>query len=286
MKFTKIQAAGNDYILVETGKVNSDWSKTAVAMLDRHYGIGADGLLLLMPSKTADFKMRIFNADGSESEACGNGLRCMVRYYIDNSATGESAGEVLVETMAGIRKATVTRTGNNTVNIRTGMGAPEFSEKDIPVTITENREKIVDINNMLSYSLYIDGSEYRLNLVSMGNPHAVYFYDGPVSDFPLSQIGQDVERDKIFPRRTNFEVARVLDRQRIEARIWERGVGETLASGSGSCAITVTAHMLGSVDDEVDIGMPGGTLKVEWDGAGEVFLSGPAQTVFSGEWPD
>jgi diaminopimelate epimerase len=286
MKFTKMHGGGNDFILIETGDMQRNWPKIATAMCDRHYGIGADGLLLLMPSGVADFRMRVFNADGSEADACGNGLRCMIKHYIDNAKADSINREISVETMAGIRKVRLYKSMGKITEIQTDMGEPKFGEKDIPVTLGERRGDIVDIKLMITCTITVDGKELQLNLVSVGNPHAVYFYQEPVADFPLSQLGPKVEVYEIFPRGVNFEVARVLNRQQIEARVWERGVGETLACGSGACAITVAAQLHGYVDNKVDIKLPGGILEVEWDGAGDVFLSGPAETVFTGEWPD
>lgn len=283
MKFTKIQAAGNDYVLVETGDTRRDWSKAAVTMLDRHYGIGADGLLLMLPSDITDFQMRIFNADGSEASACGNGLRCMVKYFADKELADSEMREISVETVSGVRKATVSKAGGRVTRIRTGMGAPAFGKSDIPVAIGQG--DYVDIKSMITHSITVNGTELPLSILSMGNPQAVYFSRDPVTDFPLSRLGPEVENHKIFPERVNFEAARVLSRQQIEARVWERGVGETLASGSGACAVTVAARLHGYIDNKVDIKMPGGILEVEWDGAGEVFISGPADTVFTGEWP-
>jgi len=284
MKFTKMQGAGNDFVLVEAGDMQRDWAKVAEAMCDRHYGIGADGLLLLLPSDVADFRMRMFNPDGSESDACGNGLRCLVKYFMDGGLASSVVQEVSVETVAGVRRAEVYGAAGRTTEVKTWMGAPKFGEKDIPAVIEPDRGNIVDIKSMLTCSITLDGRELPLSLVSMGNPHAVCFCQGPVSDFPLLQLGPKVEQHKLFPKGVNFEVIRVLDRQRIEARVWERGVGETLACGSGACAITVAARKYGYIDNKVDIKLPGGILEVEWDGVGEVFLSGPAETVFSGEW--
>jgi len=284
MNFTKLQAAGNDFVLVETSQMQRDWSQLAIAMCDRHFGIGADGLLLLLPSDTADFRMRVFNPDGFEAEACGNGLRCLAEYVVDKgllSRKFEEAGEILVETMAGIRRIKLRKARGKLIKIQVGMGVPKFGAEDIPVVIGQGA---VDIKSMLSYRITIAGKELLLNLVSMGNPHAVYFWQRPVSDFPLSRLGPEVERHKIFPNRTNFEVANVISRQQIEARVWERGVGETLACGSGACAVAVAAQRHGYIDNKVDIKLPGGILGVEWDGVGEVFLSGPAEIVFTGEW--
>ncbi len=286
MKFTKMQGAGNDFILVETNDMQRDWAQLAVDMCDRHYGIGADGLLLLLPSDVADFQMRIFNTDGSEAEACGNGLRCLVKYLVDKGLANPGAQEISIETATGIRRVKIYKTEGKVTKVKPGMGKPEFSGKDIPVVLEQGGGDIIDIKSMLKYSINVDGRELRLNLVSVGNPHAVYFSQESVSNFPLSQLGPKVEKNKIFPNGVNFEVARVLDRQQIEARVWERGVGETLACGSGACAITVAAQLHGHIDNKVEIKLPGGILEVEWDGVGEVFLSGPAETVFTGEWPN
>jgi len=166
------------------------------------------------------------------------------------------------------------------------MGEPKFGADDIPVAIKQSEGNIVDIKSMLSYPVSVDGTDLLLNPVSMGNPHAVYFWLHPVDDFPLSQLGPKVEHLAIFPNRVNFEVARVMSRQQIQARVWERGVGETLACGSGACAIAAAAQMHGYIDNKVDIKLPGGVLQVEWNGTGELLLSGPAEIVFSGEWPD
>jgi len=286
MNFTKLQGAGNDFVLVETSDLWHNWSPLATAMCDRHFGIGADGLLLLLTSNTADFRMRVFDPDGSEAEACGNGIRCLVKYVLEKGLISTGADQVLIETVAGIRKVKLYREGGKLVKVQAGMGKPVFQAKDIPVLLQGRKDNVVDIKSMLGYPVAVDGTNLLLNLVSMGNPHAVYFWQQPVSDFPLSRLGPKVENLAIFPNRVNFEVARVVNRQQIEARVWERGVGETLACGSGACAITVAAQLYGYIDNKVDIKLPGGTLGVEWDGGGEVFLSGPAEIVFSGEWPD
>lgn len=285
MYFTKMQGAGNDFIIIDTRNMKRDGSRLAKAMCDRHFGIGADGLLLFSNSKVADFRMRIFNADGSEAGACGNGLRCMVKYFLDKGVSGSRAQEITVETVEGVRRARVHKAKNKIPEIQVNMGKPKFSEKDIPVKI-KYRENLVDIKSMLIYSAKVGGKLLHLNLASMGNPHAVHFCHSSVSEFPLSRIGHKVEKLDIFPNGVNFEIARVLDRQHIESRVWERGVGETLACGTGACATTIAARLHGYIDNKVDIKVPGGTLGVEWDGVKEVFLSGPAETVFTGEWPD
>jgi len=223
----------------------------------------------------------MFNPDGGEAEACGNGLRCLAKYIIDKKLLPQS--QIKIETMAGIRAVGFNKTGKS-VEIQTSMGVPKFGAGDIPVEIKPGSRKLVDIKSMLGYTVVIDSKELQLNLVSMGNPHAVCFCKQPVAKFLLSQIGPKVEHLAIFPRRTNFEVVNVVNRGQIDARVWERGAGETLACGSGAGAIAVAAQKYGFVDNKVDIALPGGVLKVEWDGVREVFLSGPAEKVFTGVW--
>jgi len=285
MNFTKMQGAGNDFILVEVSNVDRDWSQMAITMCDRHFGIGGDGLVVVSPSDRADLRMREFNADGSEAEACGNGLRCVAKYAAERGLIDARAYQVSVETMSGIRKAKLYKPAGKVTGIQVSMGKPEFGAKDIPVLVELSQSEIPDIKPILDYPITVDGKELLLNFVSMGNPHAVCFWQQPVSDFSLSQLGPAVEQHRLFPNRVNFEVANVINRQRIEARVWERGVGETLACGSGACAVAVIAQIRGYVSNRVDIKLPGGTLSVEWDGIGEVLLNGPAEVVFSGEWP-
>ena len=285
MDFTKMQGAANDFVLVESN-TQREWSRLAIAMCDRHLGIGADSLLLLVPSDKADFGMRIFDADGSEAEACGNGIRCLARYVFEKGKISPAVDEISVETIAGIRKIRFEKKGGKLLKIWANMGKPEFRADKIPVAINPEEGETVDIKSMLSYKVTVNGTDLTLNLVSMGNPHAVHFCREPVSEFLLSRIGPQVENLPIFPNRINFEVARVIGRQHIEARVWERGVGETLACGSGACAITVASKLLGYTEHKVDIKLPGGILDAEWNGAGEVILGGPTETVFTGKWPD
>ncbi|MFC2013026.1 diaminopimelate epimerase [Chloroflexota bacterium] len=284
--FTKVQGAGNDFILVEAGNMQRDWSQLAVAMCNRRFGVGADGLLLLAPSEAADFRMRVFNPDGSDGEACGNGLRCLVKYVMEQKRAGTDVKEVTIETAAGARRRFDTDgLRRDTAEIQVNMGMPQLEAGDIPMVMEAGKGQIVDIK-LIKYPVIVDGEELWLHLVSMGNPHAVYFQDKPVADFPLDRIAPQVNDMKIFPNGANFEVVRVMDRSRVEARVWERGVGETLACGSGACAIAVATQLCGYVDRKVAVEYPGGTLTVVWDGAGEVLLSGPTETVFTGEWPE
>ncbi|MCH8864966.1 MAG: diaminopimelate epimerase [Chloroflexi bacterium] len=286
MEFIKMHGAGNDFVLVKTDDAERDWASLAVSMCDRHFGIGSDGLLLVMPSTKADCRMRMFDPDGSEAEACGNGIRCVGRFIYDQGMVKPEVNTVTVETLAGIRKLELFKEAGKLTGLQAGMGKPRFAADEIPVTISGDRENTVYIKNMLRYSVTVAGMNLPLNLVSMGNPHAVYFLEQPVADFPLSEIGPKVEHLDIFPKRANFEIARVISRNEIEVRVWERGVGETLACGSGACAVAVAAQLYDYADRSLDIRLPGGTLQLEWDGVGEVLCRGPAENVFEGEWPE
>ena len=284
MKFTKMQAAGNDFVVIAAGNESHDWSQMAVTMCDRHYGIGADSLLLVLPSASGDFFMRTFDADGSEAEACGNGIRCLAMYAYQKGINGRRANRAVVETVCGIREVELVRNGGNVVNLRAGMGEPELAAEQIPVQLGPGSP--VRKNGILHCSMSVGGVELGLNLVSMGNPHAVHFSETPVQEFPMADIGPLVENLPIFPNRVNFEVVRILERGDFEARVWERGVGETLACGTGACATLVAARLLGYADDDAIIRLPGGELGVSWDGHGEVYLSGPAVTIYEGNWPE
>jgi diaminopimelate epimerase len=230
--------------------------------------------------------MRTFDADGSEAETCGNGIRCLARYLLEKGLVSPDAGEVTIETVAALNHVRFERRGGRVNKFWANMGKPRLAAAQIPVDLKAGKGKAVDIKSMISYKVTVDGIDLTLNLVSMGNPHAVHFTPQPVAGFTLSRIGPLVENLPIFPNRVNFEVARVLDNKRLEARVWERGVGETLACGSGACAITVASKLLGYTESKVDIRLPGGVLNAEWNGNGEVVLGGPAEVVFEGKWPD
>jgi len=275
-----MQAAGNDFVVMDAKEVSPDWPTLAQAMCHRRFGIGADGLIFVMPSKRADFEMRIINADGSEAEACGNGIRCFARYVSERGLALAGKEELRLGTLAGISRARLFYTSGKLIKIQVSMGKPILSPAKIPVNASAKDDIILD------FPLAVNGHELRLGFASMGNPHAVLFTDQAVADFPLSEIGPKVENHPMFPKRINFEVARVFSPRTVEARVWERGVGETLACGTGACAITVVGQKKGLLDNHVDVMLPGGTLEVEWDGKGEVMLSGPAEPVFTGEWPD
>jgi len=286
MKFTKLQGAGNDFVLVESTDANKEWRQSAIDMCDRHYGIGSDGLLVLLPSEIGDVRMRVFNTDGSEAETCGNGLRCVARYIIEKGMVNPASNQILIETISGLNKVNLPKNARGLPRIQVNMGIPRLKADEIGIAVAPDNGQKLDINPTLRYLTNIEGQDILLNFVSMGNPHAIYFAQQPVADFPLSQIGPKVEKLAIAHRGLNFEIARVINRGQIEVRVWEKGVGETLACGSGSCATAVAAQLNDYIDNNVDIILPGGTLHVEWDGTGDILLSGPAEIVFTGEWPD
>ncbi len=261
--FAKMQASGNDFILIDGVGMERDWSELAKVMCRRRFGIGADGLISVLPSEVADFGMRMFNPDGSEAEVCGNGLRCFAKYVMESRLVPTQ--QLKVETIAGIRTVKADLDGGIVVKVQVAMGVPQHTFS----TVINVEDKGLEVTG-----------------VSMGNLHAVCFLKEPVADFPLLEVGPKVEHYPSFPQRINFEIANIVSRHEIGARVWERGAGETLSCGSGACAIAAAARWGGLVDSEVDIILPGGTVAMRWDGIGEIILSGPAETVFSGEWRD
>ena len=292
MKFSKLQGTGNDFILVDAraGLTGTNLERLARAICDRHFGVGADGLMLVENSTITDLKMRLFNSDGSEAEVSGNGLRCFAKFAIENGLVGRTSSAAQgneslgIETLAGIRQVKAYLLGNRVDRADVNMGLPRFKPEEIPVRV--NVDVPIAPAPILNCPLPLNGRELTVCLLSVGNPHAVAFVSTAVADFPLSEIGPKVENHPLFPQRTNFEVARVLSRNEIEARVWERGVGETMACGSGACAIAVAARLLGFTGVRVDIMLDGGSLTVSWDGAGDILLSGPVEEVFTGEWPE
>lgn len=278
MKFTKMHGAGNDFLLVE-GHEDRDWAVLSVQMCERHFGAGADGVILVLPSAKADVRMRLFNADGSEAEVSGNGVRCLVRYVVERGLVAPGNGVVTIEAIHAVLEAGLAMDGPSVRSMRLSMGSPRFEPKEVPVA-AKMGPPVIDL------PIDVDGERIAVTCLSMGNPHAVTFIEGPVAEYPLDTVGPKVENHPAFPARVNFGVGRLVGRDRMELRVWERGCGETLACGSGSCAAMVAARLKGLVGDVVDITQPGGKLRVEWDGSGEVFLGGDAQAVFEGDWPD
>ena len=284
MKFTKMHGTGNDYVYIDARGVEADWPELSRAMSDRHFGIGSDGLILILDSDVADARMRMFNADGSEGEMCGNGIRCFAKYAIERDIVSPRSNGLAVETLAGVRNIVPTYSEDRISGARVSMGTPILAPEEIPVSLHDGHA--FGVGPVLNYKFTMDGLDLPLSFVSMGNPHAVAFIEQPVDEFPLHTIGPKVEHHSIFPRRVNFEIVNVTGPGKLTARVWERGSGETMACGTGACAIAVAARLNGLCQDAVDITLPGGTLRIEWDGRGEVFMEGPAVEVFSGEWQD
>ena len=286
MKFTKMHGAGNDYLYIDArdhDDFSTDWSQLSRSMSDRHFGVGSDGIILIEDSGIADLKMRMFNAAGSESEMCGNGIRCFAKYAIDRGLATPGAGGIEVETLAGIRTVVPIYDGDRITGARVAMGEPLLESGDVPVILDPASGYLK--GPVTGYPLAVDSLELSLSFVSMGNPHAITFIDQPVGEFPLHTIGPMVEHHSIFPNRVNFETVNITGPGAMTARVWERGSGETMACGTGACAIAVAARLLGIADGRVDITLPGGTLSIDWDGEGEVYLEGPAEEIFSGKWP-
>ncbi len=266
LKFTKMQGTGNDFILVDGIQQKVDHLKKHARFLcDRRFGIGADQLLLILPSEKADFKMQIFNADGSEVEMCGNGIRCFAKYLRDH---GNTAREVIhVETPAGIITPSI---HGDTVSV--DMGVPILTGPDIPVNME---------GEVIAEPIQLDGEKYIMSCVSMGNPHCVIKVED-VDAFPVEKVGPKFEAHPLFPKRINVEFVQILNHEEIRMRVWERGAGETLSCGTGACASTVAAALNQWTGRNVRVHLKGGDLNVEWHENDRVTLSGPAEEVFSG----
>ena len=278
MKFTKMHGAGNDYVYVNGYVQSLDWPVISEKISNRHKGIGADGLIVAASSKIADLKMRMFNADGSEGEMCGNGIRCLVAFAMSEGLVDSNANVISVETGAGVLDVRPTF-GNSGMNGATvDMGEPILRPSVIPVDLTDESFPVVD------YPLEVNGRKFLMTFVSMGNPHAVTFIEEDVSNFPLEDIGPVVENHKMFPNKVNFEVVNVVSETHLKVRVWERGSGITMACGTGACAVVVAAHMKGLVGDQVNIELPGGMLGINWSGKGSILMEGPVEEVYRGQW--
>ena len=285
MKFTKMHGAGNDYIFIDARSLQADWQALSQAMSDRHFGVGGDGIILILQSQVAHLKMRMFNADGSEGEMCGNGIRCFAKYAIERSIARPDGTGLRVETLAGIRTVEPVMEGKVVVRARVAMGTPRLEPDQVPVVLDSTAPEKVG-GAVVNYPMQVDGTSLKLSFVSMGNPHAIAFIPEPVDGFPLHAVGPKVEHHPMFPRRVNFEIVNVEGDGKLTSRVWERGSGETMACGSGASAIAVASRLLGFTGSSVDITLPGGILKVDWDGRGQVYLEGDAVEVFEGEWRD
>lgn len=274
MKFTKMHGLGNDYVYVNCfeEKIENP-SETAKFVSDRHFGVGSDGLIMINPSEKADFEMEMYNADGSRGEMCGNGIRCVAKYVYDYGLTDKT--RISVETLGGIKYLDLTVKNGKAELIKVDMGKPVLEARDIP--IVSAKERVID------EPLVVNQVEYRMTGVSMGNPHIVIFTED-VKGLNLEKKGPEFENHERFPNRVNTEFARVIDRKTVEMRVWERGSGETLACGTGACAVAVAAILNGLTEDSVTVRLLGGDLFIEWDKkADKVYMTGPATVVFDGE---
>lgn len=274
LSFTKLVGTGNDFLLVDCMREGLEEPGEAARMLcDRRFGAGADGLLLLLPTEKATVRMRMFNPDGSEAEACGNGLRCLVKYAFDHGHV--KSPDLEVETAAGVRRAEIRAVDGVVGSVRVGMGRPLTKPAEIPVQ--------AEGDQALSVTVEAAGRPVTGTAVSMGNPHFVVFVPD-VDAVEVETLGPALETHPIFPRRTNVEFVQVCSSTAVRQRTWERGAGETLACGSGACAACVAGSLLGKTERRVTVSLRGGELDVDWTDLGEVFLEGPAQELFTGLW--
>ena len=275
MLFTKMHGISNDYVYVNGFKetVNNP-GDVAVRVSNRHTGIGSDGLVLILPSETCDFRMRMFNSDGSEAEMCGNASRCVGKYVYDNGLTDKT--RVSLETKAGVKILNLHLGTDGKVNtVTVDMGEPVLTPRLVPV--------VSNLPQVVGQPIQVLGTDYKFTAVSMGNPHAVVFLDESVENFPLEKVGPSFENHGFFPNRTNTEFVNVIDRQTLRMRVWERGAGETMACGTGACATAVAAILNGLSERKVTVRLNGGDLLIEWDEvSNHVFMTGGATTVFSG----
>lgn len=274
MEFTKMQGCGNDYVYVNgfENKIDNP-NKLSEIVSDRHFGIGSDGLIVINPSEKANFKMSMYNADGSEGKMCGNGIRCVAKYVYDNKMTDKTT--ITVETLSGIKTLELNVKNDKVETVKVNMGTPILLPKYVPVV--SDKDKVVD------EPIVIDDKEYRITCVSMGNPHAITFIEN-TDDLEIETIGPKFENNPIFPDRVNTEFIQVLDRNTVKMRVWERGSGETFACGTGACATVVACVLNGLTDDKVTVKLLGGDLFIEYNREeNTVYMTGPAKVSFTGK---
>jgi diaminopimelate epimerase len=290
MKFTKMQGLGNDYVYVSLfdQPAPRDPARLAITISDRHFGVGGDGLILIGPSERADARMRMFNADGSESEMCGNGVRCVAKYLYDHKIAQKS--RVTIETGRGVLTLDIEAAGGKARRVRVDMGIPILDASKIPTTIPQSPVVDFPLSRVfrVSEAAWEGASERpdQITCVSMGNPHAV-LYCTDVERIPLERVGPEIEHAACFPRRINVHFVQVINRDEVKIRTWERGSGITLACGTGACAVCVAGVLTGKSGRKLLAHLPGGDLDLDWpaDDA-SVFMTGPAEEVFNGEWPE
>ena len=273
--FSKWHGLGNDFVIVNGFKEKIDnYPQMAIQVCDRHTGVGADGLVVVLPSKVADFEMRIFNSDGSEAEMCGNVTRCIARYVYENGLTDKT--KVTLETKAGIIRPELIFSNGRLQTIKVDMGEPRLMRSAIPMLGDESQQVVNEV-------LTVNGVEYAITCVSMGNPHCIIFVDD-IASTDLALIGPMIETHPIFPRKTNVEFVQVLDKQKVRMRVWERGAGITMACGTGACATLVAGVLNGKIDRQAVVELDGGELVIEWGSDNHIYMSGPAVEVFRGEY--
>lgn len=274
MKFTKMQGLGNDYVYVNCFKETiENPPEMAKKVSNRNFGIGSDGLIMINPSDVADFEMEMYNADGSRSEMCGNGIRCVGKYVYDYGLTEKE--HISVETLAGIKYLDLTVEDGKVKLVKVDMGNPELVPANIPI--------VADGDRVIDEPINVNGTEYRMTGVSMGNPHAVVYVED-VKGLDIEKIGPAFENHERFPNRVNTEFVKVLDQNTVEMRVWERGSGETMACGTGACAVAVACILNGLTEDKVTVKLLGGDLQIEWDKeADKIYMTGPAEVSFDGE---
>jgi len=274
--FTKLHGLGNDYHFIDASKYSiADPAELSRRMSHRHLGAGSDGIILVQPSDTHDFAMRIFNADGSEAETCGNGIRCFAKYVYERGMTTKT--DFVIDTLAGPNRVTLNVVEGKVATVRSNMGTPRFDRVDIPMLGAKGR--------VLEEPLNVFGVEYKITCANVGNPHAVVFVED-ATKVPLAEVGPLIENHPAFPKRTNVEFVHVLDRHNIVMRIWERGSGITMASGSGSCGSALASMITGRVEKRVNVHLVYGALTIEWADDGCVYQEGPATEAYTGEWPE
>lgn len=276
MKFTKMHGIGNDYVYVNCFEQEvKDPEAVSRFVSDRHTGVGSDGLILIKPSKVADFEMAMYNADGSRGEMCGNGIRCVAKFVYDRGLTDKT--KISIETLAGIKYLDLTVENGEVILVKVNMGAPILKASEVPV--------VSDHDQVVNEPIEVDGTEYHMTCVSMGNPHCVLFLEQDIKEnFPIKEIGPKFEHHVRFPKRVNTEFVNVIDKKTLNMRVWERGSDETLACGTGACATAVAAILNGLTEDEVLIHLLGGDLTIRWDREENiVYMTGPATIVFDGE---
>ena len=279
IEFTKMHGCGNDYVYIDgaTQKIPQERMPDFVRkMSDRHFGIGGDGVIFINPSQEADFEMEMYNADGSRAQMCGNGIRCVAKFVYDKHLTDQT--EITVVSAGSVKKLKLYVTDGRVERVRVNMGRPILKASEIPV--------LSDEEQVLNWPVFVADRQWKMSCVSMGNPHAVVLAED-VASLPLTAIGPKFENHSMFPERVNTEFIRILDRNTIELRVWERGSGETLACGTGCCAAVAACVLNGLTERSVAVRVLGGELQIEWDeNTGEIFMTGPAETVFEGqvEW--